>query len=103
VLEFKEDIPIHANLAKTIAAFANAAGGELYVGVRNTTRKIVGLPEDEPVSWEEQISNIIYLRCYPAILPEITFLTDDGKHLRHLQAPLKKNQANNPAFSTETT
>lgn len=30
---------------------------------------------------EEKISSIIYDRCYPAILPEITFLTDEDKHL----------------------
>jgi hypothetical protein len=26
---------------------------------------------------------IIYDRCYPAILPEITFLMEDDKHLIH--------------------
>ena len=30
---------------------------------------------------EEKVSSIIYDRCYPAILPEITFLTDEDKHL----------------------
>lgn len=30
---------------------------------------------------EEQISNIIFDRCYPAILPDITFLTEEDKHI----------------------
>ena len=30
---------------------------------------------------EEQISNLIYDRCYPIILPEVSFLTIEDKHL----------------------
>ena len=29
----------------------------------------------------EQISNIIYDRCYPTVLPEITFLNENNKYL----------------------
>lgn len=32
-LEFKETLPEHADLANTIIAFGNDAGGELYIGV----------------------------------------------------------------------
>lgn len=42
-LEFKEILPENADLANTIIAFANDAGGELYVGIRNNPREIVGL------------------------------------------------------------
>ena len=80
-LEFKEVLPENAELANTIIAFANDAGGELYIGVQNNPRKIVGLPEDELTKIEEQISNIIFDRCYPTILPDITFLTEEDKHL----------------------
>lgn len=80
-LEFKEMLPEHADLAKTIIAFANDAGGELYIGIRNNPREITGLPEEELMSIEEQISNIIFERCYPAVLPDITFLTDEDKHI----------------------
>ncbi len=80
-LEFKEVLPEYADLAKTIVAFANDAGGELYIGVQNNPREIVGLPEEELMKIEEQVSSIIYDRCYPAVLPEITFLTDDDKHI----------------------
>ena len=80
-LEFKEVLPEYADLAKTIVAFANDAGGELYIGVQNNPREIVGLPEEELMKIEEQVSSIIFDRCYPAVLPEITFLTDDDKHI----------------------
>ncbi|MDR2009418.1 MAG: putative DNA binding domain-containing protein [Bacteroidales bacterium] len=80
-LEFKESMPDRADLAKTIVAFANDAGGELYIGIKDNPRKIVGLPEDQLVILEEQISNIIYDRCYPTILPEIIFLSVEDKHI----------------------
>lgn len=32
-LEFKVELPEHSSLAKTVVAFANDAGGELYIGV----------------------------------------------------------------------
>jgi predicted HTH transcriptional regulator len=80
-LEFKENLPEHADLAKSIIAFANDAGGDLYIGVKNEPREIVGLPEDDLMALEEQVSNIIFDRCYPTILPSITFLTEDDKHL----------------------
>lgn len=80
-LEFKSELPENADLAKTIVAFANDAGGELYIGVRNNPREVVGVAEDELMAIEEKVSSIIYDRCYPAILTEITFLTDENKHL----------------------
>ncbi len=80
-LEFKAELPANSDIAKTTIAFANDAGGDIYIGINNQPRTIVGLPEDDLTSLEEQISNLIYDRCYPAILPEISFLTVDDKHL----------------------
>ena len=80
-LEFKSALPERSDLAKTVIAFANDAGGELYIGIDNNTRAIVGVDENELFANEEKICNIIYDRCYPAILPEITFLMEDDKHL----------------------
>ena len=80
-LEFKSVLPENADLAKTIVAFANNAGGELYIGVRNNSREVVGVAEDDLKAIEKKVCSIIYDRCYPAILPEITFLTDEDKHL----------------------
>jgi len=37
-LEFKEQPPSGSNLAKTVSAFSNDAGGEIYLGGHN--RKI---------------------------------------------------------------
>lgn len=67
-LEFKAELPEHSDVAKTVVAFANDAGGDLYIGVADDPREVVGLDEDKLVAIEEKISNIIFDRCYPADL-----------------------------------
>ena len=84
-LEFKEMLPSNADLAKTIIAFANDAGGELYRGVKDDPREIVGLDEKKLIGIEEKITNIIHDQCHPIVLPEITFLNLEGKHIIKVQ------------------
>jgi predicted HTH transcriptional regulator len=79
-LEFKSQLPSVADIAKTIVSFSNDAGGELFIGIQDNPRELKGLPEDELFQIEEQISSIIYERCYPVIIPDITFHTVDNKH-----------------------
>ncbi len=69
-------------LAKIVVAFANDAGGDLYIGVADDPREVVGLDEDKLMTIEEKVSNIIFdWCCYPAILPEIKFISVEDKHL----------------------
>ncbi len=80
-LEFKESLPEKSDIAKSVIAFSNDAGGDLYIGIKDNPRKITGIPEEELFSIEEQISNVIYSRCHPIIIPDITFLSIEGKHI----------------------
>ena len=80
-LEFKEKLPTPLSLVKTIIAFANDAGGEIFIGVIDSTKEITGIDEDELISTEERISNIIFDLCYPIIIPDITFHAIDNKHI----------------------
>jgi predicted HTH transcriptional regulator len=41
-LEFKETMPERADLSKTVVAFANDAGGDIYIGVRDYPRELLG-------------------------------------------------------------
>jgi predicted HTH transcriptional regulator len=84
-LEFKVKIPVVSDLAKTIVAFANDAGGILYIGVKDDPREIVGLPEDDLMQIEEKLSNFIYDHCYPVIVPEISIVNIDEKYLIKVQ------------------
>ncbi len=79
-LEFKAQLPLASDIAKTIVAFSNDAGGELFIGIQDNPRKLTGLPEDDLFLVEEQISSIIYERCYPVIIPDITFHTISDMH-----------------------
>lgn len=69
--EFKEKLPKHDQIAKTVVAFSNGAGGKLIIGIEDQTNKVVGLSDDDVVQLPDQISNIIYDSCYPIIIPEI--------------------------------
>ena len=80
-LEFKEGLPSKSDLAKTAVAFANDAGGDIYIGVQDNPRFVSGLPEEKLIEFEEQISNLIFSRCYPAIIPDISFVSVNDKHL----------------------
>jgi len=79
-LELKEKLPSAVNLAKTVIAFSNTAGGKIVVGV-NDEREIVGVKENEVFDLQEKVSSIIYDMCYPNILPEIYTVNIDGKIL----------------------
>ena len=97
-LEFKETLPSKSDLAKTVISFANDAGGELYFGIGNNPRVIIGIDENNLFSFEEKISNIIHDNCSPLILPEISFLNIDGKHVIRTQI----SKGSNPPYHLKT-
>ena len=80
-IEFKETLTSATDLAKTVIAFSNNAGGEILVGIKNKPREIVGIPDEALFEIEEKIANIIADLCEPIILPEITFLAVGDKTL----------------------
>ncbi len=80
-IEFKEALPSRADLCKIAVAFANDAGGEVFIGIKDKPRKVIGLPEEKLIEIEERISNIIHDNCYPVILPDISFVNYKGKHV----------------------
>ena len=84
-IEFKESLPTVSDLAKTIMAFANDAGGELFIGIKNEPREITGIAEDEVMALEEQIINLIHAHCYPVIIPEISFHGIEGRRFIKVQ------------------
>ena len=59
-LEFKEALPRGEQLARTVVAFANGAGGKVVFGVSNEPRDIIGIHEDKLFTTEEKISNLIF-------------------------------------------
>jgi len=80
-IEFKAILPKKSELNKTIIAFANDAGGQLFIGIKDHPREIIGVDEDRLISIEEEISSSIHDNCFPIILPDILFLNYHGKHI----------------------
>ncbi|MHC1738147.1 MAG: helix-turn-helix domain-containing protein [Ignavibacteriaceae bacterium] len=81
ILELKETLPSGNKIERTAVAFSNSAGGEIIIGIKNQPRIITGIPENDLIKLEEQISNLIYEYCYPAILPDILFNKIDNKYI----------------------
>ena len=75
-LEFKKEVPKNRqNLLKTVVAFANGAGGNIYIGV-NDERTVTGIKE-EPFDLEEKLASIIYDSISP--IPNVFFQTSAFK------------------------
>lgn len=80
-IEYKQELPSASDLAKSIVSFANDAGGELFIGIKDNPRQIFGVNEELLIKLEEKISNIIHDQCSPVILPEIIFHNIEGKYI----------------------
>jgi predicted HTH transcriptional regulator len=80
-LELKEKVPSREQGVKTVLAFANGQGGELFLGVKNDPREVVGISEDRLFEIEEKLSQAIFDSCNPTIIPDITFHNIDVKFI----------------------
>lgn len=80
-LEFKERLPSGDHIVKTVTAFSNIAGGEIYIGIEDSTKKVVGVPEDEVFKLEEKLVNSIYDNIRPKVTPDISVINYKGKYL----------------------
>jgi len=68
-IEFKQAVPGKSKLAKTIITFANDEEGEIFIGINDRPRKIIGLNSADTIQIKEQVNNIIFNKCRPIILP----------------------------------
>ena len=79
-VEFKESLPERSiKYMKSVVAFANGTGGKIIFGVADRTREVVGLGEDDVFKEMDAIANAVSDSCEPAIIPDITAQTIDGK------------------------
>ena len=75
-IEYKREFPQNVDLAKTICAFANSAGGILLIGVEadkvtNIPFNISGIPVAKGL--EERVISICLSNISPRIVPEVRF------------------------------
>jgi ATP-dependent DNA helicase RecG len=72
-IEFKRDLSATDGIVRTIAAFANSAGGTLVIGVEDRTRRVVGLTD--PLAKEEQLASLIADRIEPRLVPDLAIVS----------------------------
>ncbi len=77
-LEYKRDLT-SGQIAQTLIAFANTAGGTLIIGIEDKTLNIIGV--EDPLAMEERITNIIADAITPQILPEVEISSYKDKHI----------------------
>lgn len=70
--EYKRDLSSPAKPLRTIAAFANSAGGQLVIGVADDGA-VVGVAD--PLAEEERIANLISDSISPQLVPAIDLVT----------------------------
>ncbi|MDI3486077.1 MAG: ATP-dependent helicase RecG [Methanolobus sp.] len=78
-LEFKRDISSPKNIIKTLVAFANTAGGNLFIGVEDGTKEVIGV--SNPLDEEERLCSLIADSISPRLVPDVELMTVEGKTL----------------------
>ena len=68
-LEFKRDLSSPQGFLRTVAAFANTAGGTVLIGVTDRTRDVRGV--NNPLDLEERAANLISDSIQPRLLPDL--------------------------------
>ncbi|MDE2794743.1 MAG: helix-turn-helix domain-containing protein [Gemmatimonadota bacterium] len=68
-LEFKRDLSSPAGFLRTVAAFANTAGGTIVIGVADRTRDVRGV--GDPLALEERAASLISDSIQPRLLPDL--------------------------------
>ena len=79
-VEFKETLPEKSiKYMKSVVAFANGTGGKIIFGIADKTREVVGFGKEDVFKKMDAIANAVSDSCEPAIIPDITLQTVDGK------------------------
>ena len=79
-VEFKENLPEKSiKYMKSVVAFANGTGGKIILGIADKTREVVGFDKEDVFKKMDAIANAVSDSCEPAIIPDISLQTIDGK------------------------
>lgn len=79
-VEFKENLPERSiKYMKFVVAFANGNGGKIIFGIADKTNEVVGFDKEDIFKKMDAIANAVSDSCEPAIIPDITLQTIEGK------------------------
>ncbi|MBQ7022186.1 MAG: putative DNA binding domain-containing protein [Akkermansia sp.] len=87
-LEFKRELPARdKKVIKTFVAFANGFGGKVIFGIDNSTKEVVGVPDEERARLQDAVTDMISDTCSPQILPSFSWQTVQEKSLFIVEIP----------------
>lgn len=79
-VKFKENLPEKSiKYMKSVVAFANGTGGKIIFGIADKTREVIGFDKEDVFKKMDAIANAVSDSCEPAIIPDITLQTVEGK------------------------
>ena len=79
-VEFKESLPEKSiKYMKSVVAFSNGIGGKIIFGIADKTKEVIGFGKEDVFKTMDAIANAVSDSCEPAIIPDITLQTIDGK------------------------
>jgi len=89
-LEFKENCRSMHSILRTVAAFANTAGGTVVIGIRDKSKEVVGLLNS--LQDEERLANSFADNIRPILIPDIQIISWRDReliivHVPHLVGP----------------
>lgn len=82
-IEFKEEEVHPDSLAKTMVAFSNSEGGEIYIGIADD-RTIKGISKKDIAEW---VINISRTNCIPSVEPRIEKIDFTEKAILVVEIP----------------
>lgn len=87
-VELKESLPDKSiKYMKSVVAFANGTGGRIVFGVADKTREVTGIGKEDVFKTMDSIANAVSDSCEPAVIPDITLQTIDGKTVIVMEVP----------------
>lgn len=85
VIEYKKTLPKESKKwLKSIVSFSNTAGGELVIGIEDSTLKVFGINEGRSV-FEQKIMETIYHNIEPKPIIDIVFKNVEDKDIAIIQ------------------
>jgi ATP-dependent DNA helicase RecG len=70
-LEFKSKVPKYENLIKTCVAFANGSGGQIFIGIDDESKTIIGYSESDRKKIYHDFQNSLYDSTTPSLFADI--------------------------------
>jgi predicted HTH transcriptional regulator len=72
-LEFKLDCSSLEPIVRTVIAFANTAGGQILIGIRDNSKELVGI--EDPTQDESRLCNAFSDMISPQLIPDINVVS----------------------------